>query len=219
MARLPRYNLTYKFSESGEILILDGDTVVDRFGRGNSPREDLPLMVWDDNDDTGARLISSPNDFGLRIYTLEGHEISMRSSPPLGEIRARLEFLNNTIAQVGPVTKAPRPKVVVTHAVVLRGVGEVFNQDLDVIHRIEDKIYSLLIGNTLRIPTLSQWGEEEDVWRFQPQVASSDRGRRFQPNGTEIHATLNDEDQGTKSHREWQTYIFKKYGALNPETL
>lgn len=28
-----------------------------------------------------------------------------------------------------------------------------------------------------------------------------------------------DEDQGTKSHREWQTYIFKKYGALNPETL
>lgn len=195
MARLPRYNLTYTYTESGEILILDGDQVVDRFGRGNSPREDLPLMVWDDNDDTGVRLISSPNDFGLRIYTLEGHES-----------RVRREFLNNTIAQVGPVTKAPRPKVVVTHAVVLRGVGEVFNQDLHVIHRIEDKIYSLLIGNTLRILTLSQWGEEEDVWRFQP-------------NGTEIHATLNDEDQGTKSHREWQTYIFKKYGALDPSTL
>ena len=201
MARLPRYNLTYKFSESGEILILDGDTVVDRFGRGNSPREDLPLMVWDDNDDTGARLISSPNDFGLRIYTLEGHES-----------RARREFLNNTIAQIGPVTKPPRPKVVVTHAVVLRGVGEVFNQDLNVIHRIEDKIYSLLIGNTLRIPTLSQWGEEEDVWRFQPNGDNSSCGEL-------LKATLNDEDQGTKSHREWQTYIFKKYGALNPETL
>ena len=195
MARLPRYNLTYNYTESGEILILDGDTVVDRFGRENSPREDLPLMVWDDNDDTGARLISSPNDFGLRIYTLEGHES-----------RARHEFLNNTIAQIGPVTKPPRPKVVVTHAVVLRGVGEVFNQDLDVIHRIEDKIYSLLIGNTLRIPTLSQWGEGEDVWRFQPH-------------GELLKATLNDEDQGTKSHREWQTYIFKKYEALNPEVL
>lgn len=194
MARLPRYNLTYQYHDA-EIKILDGEVEVDRFGRGNSPREDLPLMVWDDNDDTGARLISSPNDFGLRIYALEGHES-----------RARREFLNNTIAQIGPVTKPPRPKVVVTHAVVLRGVGEVFNQDLDVIHRIEDKIYSLLIGNTLRIPTLSQWGEGEDVWRFQP-------------NGTKIHATLNGEDQGTKSHREWQTYIFKKYGALNPETL
>lgn len=195
MARLPRYNLTYKFSESGEILILDGDTVVDRFGRGNSPREDLPLMVWDDNDDTGARLISSPNDFGLRIYTLEGHES-----------RVRREFLNNTIAQIGSVTKPPKPKVVVTHAVVLRGVGEVFNQDLGVIHRIEDKIYSLLIGNTLRIPTLSQWGEEEDVWRFESHEDL-------------LRATLNDEDQGTKSHREWQTYIFKKYGALDPSTL
>lgn len=195
MARLPRYNLTYKFSESGEILILDGDTVVDRFGRGGHPREDLPLMVWDDNDDTGVRLISSPNDFGLRIYTLEGHES-----------RVRREFLNNTIAQIGSVTKAPRPKVVVTHAVVLRGVGEVFNQDLNVIHRIEDKIYSLLIGNTLRIPTLSQWGEGEDVWRFEPH-------------GELLKATLNDEDQGTKSHREWQTYIFKKYGALDPSTL
>lgn len=205
MAHLPRYNLTYTYTESGEILILDGDQVVDRFGRGNSPREDLPLMVWDDNDDTGVRLISSPNDFGLRIYTLEGHES-----------RARRDFLNMTIAQVGSVTKAPRPKVVVTHAVVLRGVGEVFNQDLHVIHRIEDKIYSLLIGNTLRIPTLSQWGEEEDVWRFQ-QSCEPQRG--FQPNGTEIHATLNDEDQGTKSHREWQTYIFKKYGALDPSTL
>lgn len=162
---------------------------------GDTPGNDLPLMVWDDNDDTGVRLISSPNDFGLRIYTLEGHES-----------RARRDFLNMTIAQVGPVTKAPRPKVVVTHAVVLRGVGEVFNQDLNVIHRVEDKIYSLLIGNTLRIPTISQWGEGEDVWRFQP-------------NGTKIHATLNGEDQGTKSYWEWQTYIFKKYGALNPETL
>ena len=201
MARLPRYNLTYKFSESGEILILDGDTVVDRFGRGGHPRDHLPLIVWDDNDDAGARLISSPNDFGLRIYTLEGHES-----------RARRDFLNMTIAQVGPVTKAPRPKVVVTHAVVLRGVGEVFNQGLDVIHRIEDKIYSLLIGNTLRIPTLSQWGEEEDVWRFEPHGDNSSCGEL-------LKATLNDEDQGTKSYWEWQTYIFKKYGALNPETL
>ena len=206
MARLPRYNLTYIYTESGEISgrssqpaveikILDGDQVVDRFGRGGSPRDHLPLMVWDDNDDTGVRLISSPNDLGLRIYTLEGHES-----------RARRDFLNMTIAQVGPVTKAPRPKVVVTHAVVLRGVGEVFNQDLNVIHRIEEKIYSLLIGNTLRIPTISQWGEGEDVWKFEP-------------NGTKIHATLNGEDQGTKSYWEWQTYIFKKYGALNPETL
>lgn len=158
MARLPRYNLTYIYTESGEIKILDGEVEVDRFGSGNSPREDLPLMVWDDNDDTGVRLISSPNDFGLRIYTLEGHES-----------KARHEFLNNTIAQIGSVTKAPRPKVVVTHAVVLRGVGE-------------------------------------DVWKFEP-------------NGTEIHATLNGEDQGVKSYWEWQTYIFKKYGALNPETL
>lgn len=186
MARLPRYNLTYTYTESGEIKILDGEVEVDRFGRGNSPREDLPLMVWDDNDDTGVRLISSPNDFGLRIYTLEGHES-----------RARRDFLNMTIAQVGPVTKAPRPKVVVTHAVVLR---------------IEDKIYSLLIGNTLRIPTLSQWGEGEDVWRFEPHGDNSSCGEL-------LKATLNDEDQGTKSHREWQTYIFKKYGALNPETL
>lgn len=101
MARLPRYNLTYAYTDSGEIKILDGDQVVDRFGRGNSPREDLPLMVWDDNDDMGVRLISSPNDFGLRIYTLEGHES-----------RARHEFLNNTIAQIGAITKNPKPKVV-----------------------------------------------------------------------------------------------------------
>ena len=204
MARLPRYNLTYAYAESGEIKILDGDQVVDRFGRGGAPRdhlrscvgprtEDLPLMVWDDNDDTGVRLISSQNDFGLRIYTLEGHES-----------RARYEFLNNTIAQIGP--KQMEPKVVVTHAVVLRGVGEVFNQDLGVIRRIEEKIYSLLISNTLRIPTVSQWGEGEDVWKFEPD-------------GTKIHATVNDEDQGTKSYWEWQTYIFKKYGALNPEVL
>lgn len=197
MARLPRYNLTYIYTESGEIKILDGDQVVDRFGRGDSPREDLPLMIWDDNDHTGVRLISSPNDFGLRIYTLEGHES-----------RTRLDFLNMTIAQVGPVTKAPRPKVVVTHAVVLRGVGEVFNQDLGVICKIEEKIYSLLIGNTLKIPTLSQWGEGEDVWKFEPDG-----------NGDRLIASCNAENQGTKSHREWQTYIFKKYGALNPEYL
>ena len=113
MARLPRYNLTYAYAESGEIKILDGDQVVDRFGRG-APCGDLPLMVWDDNDDTGVRLISSPNDFALRIYTLEGHES-----------QARHEFLNRSIAQIGPITKNPKPKVVVTHAVVLRGVGEV----------------------------------------------------------------------------------------------
>lgn len=195
MAHLPRYNLTYAYTDSGEIKILDGDQVVDRFGRGGSPRDHLPLMVWDDNDDTGVRLISSPNDFGLRIYTLEGHES-----------QARCEFLNNTIAQIGSITKKPEPKVVVTHAVVLRGVGEVFNQDLGVIRKIEEKIYSLLIGNTLRIATLSQWGEEEDVWKFEPD-------------GTKIHATLNGENQGTKSYWEWQTYIFKKYGALNPEVL
>lgn len=176
MARLPRYNLTYAYTESGEIKILDGDQVVDRFGRGGSPRNDLPLMIWDDNDDTGVRLISSPNDFGLRIYTLEGHESKVRH-----------EFLNMTIAQVGPMTKRPKPTIVV-------------------IRRIEEKIYSLLIGNTLRIPTLSQWEEGEDVWRFIPD-------------GTKIHATLNDEDQGTKSYWEWQTYIFKKYDALNPEAL
>ena len=195
MARLPRYNLTYAYTDSGEIKILDGDQVVDRFGRGGSPRDHLPLMIWDDNDDTGVRLISSPNDFGLRIYTLEGHESKVRH-----------EFLNNTIAQIGPITKKPEPKVVVTHAVVLRGAGEVFNQDLGVIRKIEEKIYSLLIGNTLKIPTLSQWGEEEDVWKFEPD-------------GTKIHATLNGEDQGTKSYWEWQTYIFKKYDALNPGVL
>lgn len=117
MARLPRYNLTYAYTDSGEIKILDGDQVVDRFGRGGSPRDHLPLMVWDDNDDTGVTLISSPNDFGLRIYTLEGHES-----------QARCEFLNNTIAQIGPITKNPKPKVVVTHTLVLRGVGEVFNK-------------------------------------------------------------------------------------------
>lgn len=195
MARLPHYNLTYAYTESGEIKILDGDQVVDRFGRGGSPRDHLPLMVWDDNDDTGVRLISSPNDFGLRIYTLEGHES-----------KARHEFLNNTIAQIGPITKRPKPKVVVTHVVVLRGAGEVFNQDLGVIRRIEEKIYSLLIGNTLRIHTVSQWGEGEDVWKFEPE-------------GTKIHATLNGEDQGAKSYWEWQTHIFKKYDALNPEFL
>lgn len=197
MARLPRYNLTYIYTESGEIKILDGDQVVDRFGRGRSPQNDLPLMVWDDNDDTGVRLISSPNDFGLRIYTLEGHES-----------QARCEFFNNTIAQIGPITKRPKPKVVVTHVVVLRGVGEVFNQDLGVIHKIEEKIYSLLIGNTLKIPTLSQWGEGEDVWKFEPEG-----------NGDRLIASCNAEDQGTKSYWEWQTYIFKKYGALNPEVL
>lgn len=204
MARLPRYNLTYTYTESGEISgrssqpaveikTLDGAQVVDRFGRGGSPRDHLPLMVWDDNDDTGVRLISSPNDFGLRIYTLEGHES-----------KARREFLNNTIAQIGP--KQLKPKVVVTHAVILRGVGEVFNQDLNVIRRIEEKTYSLLIGNILRIPTISQWGEGEDVWKFTP-------------NETKIHATLNGEDQGAKSYWEWQTYIFKEYGALNPDYL
>lgn len=208
MARLPRYNLTYAYTESGEIKILDGDQVVDRFGRGGSPQndlrscvgprtEDLPLIIWDDNDDTGVRLISSPNDFGLRIYTLEGHES-----------QARCEFLNNTIAQIGPITKKPKPKVVVTHALVLRGVGEVFNQDLGVIRKIEEKIYSLLISNTLRIPTLSQWGEGEDVWKFEPEG-----------NGNRLIAAVNDEDQGTKSYWEWQTYIFKKYDALNPEVL
>ena len=202
MARLPRYNLTYAYAESGEIKILDGDQVVDRFGRGGSPRDHLPLMVWDDNDDTGVRLISSPNDFGLRIYTLEGHES-----------QARYEFLNNTIAQIGPITKNPKPKVVVTHALVLRGVGEVFNQDLGVIRRIEEKIYSLLIGNTLRIPTLSQWGEGEDVWKFEPDGTAADA------DGTKIHATVNGDDQGTKSYWEWQTYIFKKYEVLNPEVL
>ena len=203
MARLPRYNLTYIYTDSGEIEILDGDQVVDRFGRGGQPRIseaagipiDLPLMIWDDNDDTGVRLISSPNDFGLRIYTLEGHESKVRH-----------EFLNMSIAQIGPITKRPEPKVVVTHVVVLRGVGEVFNQDLGVIRRIEEKIYSLLIGNTLKIPTLSQWGEGEGVWKFEP-------------NGTKIHATLNGDDQGTKSYWEWQTYIFKKYGALDPDVL
>lgn len=211
MARLPRYNLTYAYAESGEISgrssqpaveikILDGDQVVDRFGRGGSPRDHLPLMIWDDNDDTGVRLISSPNDFGLRIYTLEGHES-----------RARHKFLNNTIAQIGP--KQLKPKVVVTHAVVLRGVGEVFNQDLGVIRRIEEKIYSLLISNTLRIPTLSQWGEGEDVWKFEPDGTAADA------DGTKIHATVNGDDQGTKSYWEWQTYIFKKYGALDPSTL
>lgn len=194
MARLPRYNLTYTYTDSGEIKILDGDQVVDRFGRGGHPRNDLPLMVWDDNDDTGVRLISSPNDFGLRIYTLEGHES-----------QARHEFLNRSIAQIGP-KKLTEPKVIVTHAVVLRGVGEVFNQDLGVIRRIEEKIYSLLIGNILRIPTISQWGEGEDVWKFTP-------------NETKIHATLNGEDQGAKSYWEWQTYIFKEYGALNPDYL
>ena len=208
MARLPRYNLTYAYAESGEISgrssqpaveikILDGDQVVDRFGRGGSPRDHLPLMVWDDNDDTGVRLISSPNDFGLRIYTLEGHES-----------QARCEFLNNTIAQIGPITKNPKPKVVVTHALVLRGVGEVFNQDLGVIRRIEEKIYSLLIGNTLKIPTLSQWGEGEDVWKFEPD-GNDDR----------LIASCNAENQGTKSYWEWQTYIFKKYEVLNPEVL
>lgn len=206
MARLPRYNLTYAYAESGEISgrssqpaveikILDGDQVVDRFGCGGSPRDHLPLMVWDDNDDTGVRLISSPNDFGLRIYTLEGHES-----------QARHEFLNNTIAQIGP--KQLKPKVVVTHAVVLRGVGEVFNQDLGVIRRIEEKIYSLLIGNTLKTPTLSQWGEGEDVWKFEPDG-----------NGDRLIASCNAENQGTKSYCEWQTYIFKKYDALNPEVL
>ena len=50
MARLPRYNLTYAYTESGEISgrssqpaveikILDGDQVVDRFGRGGSPQK------------------------------------------------------------------------------------------------------------------------------------------------------------------------------------
>ena len=200
MARLPRYNLTYAYTESGEIKILDGDQVVDRFGRGGQPRdhlrscvghrtEDLPLMIWDDDDDdTGVRLISSPNDFGLRIYTLEGHESKVRH-----------EFLNMSIAQIGPITKRSEPKVVVTHAVVLRGVGE--------------KIYSLLIGNTLRIPTLSQWGEGEDVWKFEPDGTAADA------DGTKIHATVNGDDQGTKSYWEWQTYIFKKYGALDPSTL
>lgn len=202
MARLPRYNLTYAYTESGEIKILDGDQVVDRFGRGVSPRDHLPLMVWDDGDHTGVRLISSPNDFGLRIYTLEGHENKRRN-----------EYLSNMIAQVGPITKKPKPKVVVTHAVVLRGVGEVFNQDLGVIRKIEEKIYSLLIGNTLRIATLSQWGEGEDVWKFTPDGTAADS------DGTKIHATLNGEDQGTKSYWEWQTYIFKKYDALNPEVL
>lgn len=208
MARLPRYNLTYTYTESGEINILDGDQVVDRFGRGGSPRdhlrscvgprtEDLPLMIWDDNDDTGVRLISSPNDFGLRIYTLEGHESQVRH-----------EFLNMGIAQIGPITKKSKPKVVVTHAVVLRGVGEVFNQDLGVIRRIEEKIYSLLIGNTLRIPTFSQWGEGEDVWKFEQDG-----------NGDRLSASCNAENQGIKSYGEWQTYIFKKYGALDPDVL
>lgn len=146
-------------------------------------------MIWDDDDDdTGVRLISSPNDFGLRIYTLEGHESKVRH-----------EFLNMSIAQIGPITKRSEPKVVVTHAVVLRGVGE--------------KIYSLLIGNTLRIPTLSQWGEGEDVWKFEPDGTAADA------DGTKIHATVNGDDQGTKSYWEWQTYIFKKYGALDPSTL
>ena len=213
MARLPRYNLTYIYTESGEISgrssqpaveikILDGDQVVDRFGRGGHPRDHLPLMIWDDDDDTGVRLISSPNDFGLRIYTLEGHESQVRH-----------EFLNMSIAQIGPMTKRSKPKVVVTHAVVLRGVGEVFNQDLGVIRRIEEKIYSLLIGNTLKIPTLSQWGEGEDVWKFEPDGTAADA------DGTKIHATVNGDDQGTKSYWEWQTYIFKKYGALDPSTL
>lgn len=193
MARLPRYNLTYAYTDSGEIKILDGEVEVDRFGRGNSPREDLPLMVWDDNDDIGVRLISSPNDFGLRIYTLEGHKS-----------RARLDFLNMTIAQIGP--KQLKPKVVVTHAVVLRGVGGVFNQDLGVIRKIEEKIYSLLIGNTLKIPTLSQWGEGEDVWKFDWE-------------GSSLRATKNGDYQGTKTLQEWQTYIFKKYGALDPDIL
>lgn len=210
MARLPRYNLTYIYTDSGEIKILDGDQVVDRFGRRGQPRIseaagipiDLPLMIWDDNDGTGVRLISSPNDFGLRIYTLEGHESKVRH-----------EFLNMSIAQIGPITKRPEPKVVVTHVVVLRGVGEVFSQDLGVIRRIEEKIYSLLIGNTLKIPTLSQWGEGEDVWKFEPDGTAADAY------GTKIHATVNGDDQGTKSYWEWQTYIFKKYGALDPSTL
>lgn len=208
MARLPRYNLTYAYTESGEISgwssqpaveikILDGDQVVDRFGRGGHPWDHLPLMIWDDDDDTGVRLISSPNDFGLRIYTLEGHESQVRH-----------EFLNMSIAQIGPMTKRSKPKVVVTHAVVLRGVGEVFSQDLGVIRRIEEKIYSLLIGNTLKIPTLSQWGEGEDVWKFEPDG-----------NGNRLIASCNAENQGTKSYWEWQTYIFKKYGALDPNTL
>lgn len=196
MARLPRYNLTYIFNDFNQIEILDGEVVVDRLERPGD-RTDEPLIIWDDNDDTGVRLISSPNDFGLRIYTLEGHES-----------QARCEFLNNTIAQIGPITKKPKPKVVVTHALVLRGVGEVFNQDLGVIRRIEEKIYSLLIGNTLRIATLSQWGEGEDVWKFEPEG-----------NGDRLSAAVNGEDQGTKSYWEWQTYIFKKYDALNPEFL
>lgn len=194
MARLPRYNLTYIYTESGEIKILDGSgNVVDRFGRGSSPRDHLPLMVWDDVDKTGVRLISSPNDFGLRIYTLEGHENPRRH-----------EYISNMVTQVGP--KRLEPKVVVTHAVVLRGVGEVFNQDLGVIRRIEEKIYSLLIGNTLRIPTLSQWGEGEDTWRFDWE-------------GSSLRATKNGDYQGTKSLQEWQTHIFEEYGALNPEYL
>lgn len=202
MARLPRYNLTYIFNDFNEIEILDGeDIVVDRLERPGD-RTDEPLIIWDDTDETGVRLISSPNDFGLRIYTLEGHES-----------KARHEYLNMTIAQVGPMTKIPKPTVVVTHGVALKGVGVVFRKDLGVIRRIEEKVYSLLIGNTLKIPTVSQWGEGEDVWKFEPDGTAADA------DGTKIHATLNGENQGTKSYGEWQTYIFKKYGALDPDVL
>lgn len=65
-----------------------------------------------------------------------------------------------------------------------------------------------MIGNTLRIATLSQWGEGEDVWKFEPDG-----------NGDRLIAAVNGENQGTKSYWEWQTYIFKKYEALNPEVL
>lgn len=197
MARLPCYNLTYIFNDFNEIEILDGeDIVVDRLERPGD-RTDEPLIIWDDTDETGVRLISSPNDFGLRIYTLEGHES-----------KARHEYLNMTIAQVGPITKRPKPTVVVTHGVALKGVGVVFRKDLGVIRRIEEKIYSLLIGNTLKIPTVSQWGEGEDVWKFEPDG-----------NGDRLIASCNAENQGTKSYGEWQTYIFKKYGALDPDVL
>lgn len=58
------------------------------------------------------------------------------------------------------------------------------------------------------VKTLSRWGEEEDVWKFEPD-GNDDR----------LIASCNAEDQGTKSYWEWQTYIFKEYDALNPEVL
>lgn len=103
MARLPRYNLTYIFNDFNEIEILDGEVVVDRLKRPSDHSHE-PLIIWDDRDDTGVRLISSPNDFGLTIYTLEGRENPYRH-----------EYLSNMVAQIGPKPKQTEPKVVITH--------------------------------------------------------------------------------------------------------